>query len=228
MNKSLKLTMIVVASIAAVGVVGFATSSSVDAAAPGDFFYGLDRAYEAVGSVFQFSDTDKADYDLDLLEERTAEAIHLEEEGEEELLSEALDNLEAAEEATLERIREAEDNENSDDGELERVRDRMELKLEEALRAKEKLKEMYEDKGDEAGAKEVEESMEQMKNNAEQEYKYLEDQTEDSEDDSNSDDSDSSDNEQERKDEDNTNSYQNGNESDDDSVDEDEANEIED
>jgi len=168
MNKSLKFTLTALATVTALGVTGVMTASSVNASAPGDFLYGLDRAYEVLGSTVQFSDTAKADYQIDLLEERAAEAVLLEEKGDEELLDKALENLETAEEATLERVRKAEDNENSETGDLERIRARLELQLDEAVQTKEQVKKMYEKKGNDSSAAKVGASIEKSKKDAEE------------------------------------------------------------
>jgi len=168
MNKSLKLTLTAFATVTALGAIGIATAGSVNASAPGDFLYGLDRAYEALGSTMQFSDIAKAEYQIDLLEERASEVVLLEGEGNEVLIEEAINNLEKAEDKTLERVRKAEDNENSEDGELKRVRERLETHLGESVEAKEQVKIMYENKGDNDAAAKVGKSIEQSKKDAEE------------------------------------------------------------
>ena len=99
----------------------FLLANAADASVPGDTLYAIDRASEGVEGALVFSPTAKADFEVDLLEERALELSTLEE---------AVDNLEEQEEAVKTRIRDAEDNENSDSGEIERVRERLELQQE--------------------------------------------------------------------------------------------------
>ncbi len=148
----LKFTMSKTTRIALTGVTAvvllfggmFFTVRSADAAAPGDLLYPLDRAYESVQRLLSLSPEAKASLELDLLYERAEELNSLNEEDvDESLVDEAIDNLEDQDTKTKERIRDAEDNENSDTGELERLRERLELLTQENLQLMQKIQEQY-------------------------------------------------------------------------------------
>lgn len=148
----LKFTMSKTTRIALAGVMVvvllfggmFFAVSSADASAPGDLLYPIDRAYESVQRLLALSPEAKASLELDLLDERAEELDSLNEEGaDDSLVDEAIDNLEEQDIKTKERVRDAEDNENSDEGELERLRERLELLTQENLQLMQKIQEQY-------------------------------------------------------------------------------------
>jgi len=126
-------------------------ATTADAATPGDFLYGIDRSLEDVQRAITFSSEAQADLEVDLLEERSQELSEIiENDADIELIEEAVDDLEEQEENVKARIRDAEDNENSDSGELERIRERLELQQKQNLQLMEQLQEKYQTKGEDA------------------------------------------------------------------------------
>lgn len=147
MFKKAKFALTALVAVGAVIVGGVVTVSAANAAVPGDTLYGVDRSVEGIQRSLKLNPLAKAEYEVDLMEERALELSELEEsDAESELIEEAVGDLEEQEESAKERIRDAEDNETSEDGELERVRERLETHQEEALKLMQKLQEKYAEK----------------------------------------------------------------------------------
>lgn len=142
---------------------GILTVSASDSAVPGDLLYGIDRAYESVQMALKTSENEKLEFALDLLEERSDELETLEEENADtKLVKKGIDNLEDQEDQVKTRLRKSEDNENSDEGELERIRQRLENQLEENLEFMNKMQKNYQQENDES-LKDVEDKINEYK-----------------------------------------------------------------
>lgn len=150
MGKQAKLALSVLASMILLIGGSFATATAANASVPGDLLYGIDRAYEDIQRALKTSPESKAEFEIYLLEERAQELSALEEnDSEPDLIEEAVDNITEQEENVQTRLRDSEDNENSDSGELERIRERHELQQQENLKLMEKVQNKYQIKNDE-------------------------------------------------------------------------------
>ena len=164
MEKSVKLAITSVGTIVAIGVIGVVTAGPVSAANPGDFLYGLDKAYEAVGSALKIDPVAKADYELMLLSERADELTALEQEGADQaLIDEAASAVEEYQARAQEKVQDVASDNTTDSIEQDRVRNDYETKVEESVKAMEQVKEKYEKEGNGEAAKAMETKMESAK-----------------------------------------------------------------
>ncbi|MFC1780290.1 DUF5667 domain-containing protein [Patescibacteria group bacterium] len=144
MRKQFKIALSILTIVTVLIGGGFLTATSANASVPGDLLYSIDRAYEKVQRIFKLSPEVKAEFEVDLLEEREQELSILEENDSDlDIIEEAVEDLDEQEENVKTRLREAEDNENSDSGELVRIRERLELQQKENLKLMEKLQNKY-------------------------------------------------------------------------------------
>ncbi|MFC1633022.1 DUF5667 domain-containing protein [Patescibacteria group bacterium] len=117
----------------------FMTASQADAAVPGDGLYGFDRAYESVQRFFT-SSTNKPEFEMDILDERVDELNQLKASNADlSDIEKSIKNVTDQDDRTAKRVREAEDNTTSDDGTLERIRERLETHQEESLKLMEQV-----------------------------------------------------------------------------------------
>lgn len=169
MSKMTKIGLIALSCVVLLIGGGFVTASAANAAIPGDTMYGIDRMAEDVQRVFLFSDQSKAEFELDVLDERAEELDQLEEEDADSgLVADALEDLDEQRDETKECIRDMEDNENSDEGEMERIRNRYEEHVEEQYKNMEQIQEKLQNEGEESEIKTVNKVMENYKKDVEE------------------------------------------------------------
>jgi hypothetical protein len=163
MNK--KIISILSISIIALLLGGFLLVNKADATVPGDFLYGIDRAYERLQEVLTFSQEGKAEIALDRLDERMSELEELEsrENVDPEVLDEAFDNLSKQLDTAKERVRSMEQKDNPDMGSLERVMSRFEKQIKEHYQNVEELQEKIQNKGEDKELSNMQQTMENYK-----------------------------------------------------------------
>lgn len=140
-------TKLIAIAAGALGLIALsgATAYAADQSVPGDPLYGLDKAMESISRKLKFSDDAKAEYELNIMQERVQEMKKLHDNGEDpEKLQLAVQEMLQQQEQAKERVRTMEENtENrNDNAELERTINRYEEQNDEA----EKLKKQVQNK----------------------------------------------------------------------------------
>lgn len=135
------LTVVIVAAGGLLLLAGGAWAA--DSSKPGDMLYGVDLAVESVQRVVTFGDVAKADFEIDVLDERMEELTELDEEGEE--VGEALDEVADQQTRLYGQIRKMEENNDIDEGEKNRVWTRYESRYEYHYEYMNQLKEKQDD-----------------------------------------------------------------------------------
>ncbi|MBN1331911.1 hypothetical protein JW978_03435 [Candidatus Dojkabacteria bacterium] len=106
------------------------TVLAADSAKPGDLLYPADLFSESVQRSFIFSDTDKAEFEMKILDERKAELEKLQL-NDSEQVSNAIKNLGEQEARVEEKLRVMNENSDVDEGEKERIAERSEEQIRE-------------------------------------------------------------------------------------------------
>lgn len=167
MTRTTKLALVVISTFVLVALAGGLLIQQANAAAPGDTLYSVDRAWEDVVRVFKFSDTARTDYEIDLLAERVEEVEQAETDS--KGLDKALENLDEQQLKAQEKIRTYAENDNSDEGELERIRNRYETQTQEHVQKMEQVKQQVAEKGNEQAVESIDKAIENYQKNVETE-----------------------------------------------------------
>jgi hypothetical protein len=128
MNKALKVSFILGSGFLVLVVGSIVLANSTNAANPNDHMYPIDRAAEQFRRVMIVDPVEELIFEQDILDERASELEELiRTNAAVEIIDEALVNVEKQNDQVSKRLRIAEDNENSDEGELKRIRERLEV-----------------------------------------------------------------------------------------------------
>jgi len=151
-----KVLAIVLALVVILGGGGYLLATQADAATPAQPLYTVDVLAESIERFLTFNPVAKAELEQRILDERAEEILALvEDEVDEEVLSEAIEALEKQTTRTQERVQLLAD-ENVEDAEMERIQNRYEEQLQEQVQNMEKVQTQYKNMG--------EETMQQLQN----------------------------------------------------------------
>lgn len=149
MSSGTKIIAVVLASVAGLLLLGGGVAMAADPAKPGDALYGVDLAVESVQRSLKFGDAAKADFEIDVLDERMEELAELdEEEGD---LGDALEEVDEQQDRLYTQVRKMEENNDVDEGEKERVWTRYESRYEYHYEYMKQLQEKQEGQGTGSG-----------------------------------------------------------------------------
>lgn len=144
MSKKLKVAIILVSGVFVFVGGSFTLAKTANAATPGDIMYPIDIATEKLSRLLIINSDKKATFEQEILEERALELEKLlNDDTDSDIIGKAVKNLEEQDARVNERLRIAEDNDNSDNGELSRVRERLEVQEEENLKLMIQIQEQY-------------------------------------------------------------------------------------
>lgn len=130
---------------------GFLLAKSADASTPVDPLYKIDLLAESVQRTFTFNEVKIAELEQDILDERALELeTLLEDETDEEILGEAVEQLDRQRERAQERVQLLMDEDsNYDEAELARIQSRLETQLQNQLQNMEKVQVKFQEKSSE-------------------------------------------------------------------------------
>lgn len=143
MKKFISILLILVVVLL---VGGYLLAKEADAATPTDPLFKIDLMAEAIDRAFTFTDLEKTELEQAILDERAEELkTLLDENANEEILGEAVDNLDKQRIRTEERVQELEEN-GEGETEMENIRNRFETQLQNHLENMERVRERFEQK----------------------------------------------------------------------------------
>ncbi len=134
-----KTISIIVSVLLLVGIGGWYLVKEADASEPGDALYSVDLATESIQRFFTFDEVASVELEEDILDERAEELESLTgtETVDEDLVTQATDNLTEQQSRVQTRLEEESGNTN---GELEQLRTRYEEQVEEHLQVMEQVR----------------------------------------------------------------------------------------
>lgn len=134
MTSSSKLMTSVVIAIAAIFLIGGGVAWAADGSKPGEALHPVDLAFEQLRRTLIGDDVAKADFEMDVLEERIGELKALESEGADSgQIKAALDEVGEQQEKVHERVRTMEENNENDTGEKNRIWQRYEGQIDDHM-----------------------------------------------------------------------------------------------
>lgn len=144
-----KVIPIILSVVILIGLGGWYLVKEADASEPGDLLYPVDIAAEAVERLVTFDDVALAEFEQEVLEERVEEldALVTKETVDEELILGATEKVSSQRSKVQEHI---ESGEATQEGSMEQVQNRYEVKAEEHIQVMEKVQ----NKSEEAGTQE--------------------------------------------------------------------------
>lgn len=145
MRKVLSVLLILVIVL---GGGGYLLATEADASVPGETLYTVDLMAEDIQRVFTFNKVKIAELEQDILDERAEELEALvEQESAEDVLGEAIDELDAQRVRAEERIQVLMDEDaNYDEATLARIQTRLETQLQTHLQNMERVREQFQEK----------------------------------------------------------------------------------